>query len=211
MFIDSSSLPADGQGKLYRLSFKLYKMKKKVKILIGVGVALLLVAILTVTLVIVLRKEEWIVLERSFSSLNDQCTPDWSGNSDWRRKRCKMPLICAAARDQKTGKPLSKGHIRTNCMHACMRAWMDTCIQVERIWEHVCMHICMHACWGTLPLLLFVASLQQALLQLRDRWVKLPVLCLHLVFVVRMSGIIVWGAFLLLCAVHACNNSILCV
>lgn len=90
------------------LAFKWYKMKKKVKILIGVSVAVLLVAILTITLVIVLRKEEWIVLEKSFSSLNEQCTPDWSGNSDWRRKRCKMPLICAATGDQKTGKRSSK-------------------------------------------------------------------------------------------------------
>lgn len=87
-------------------------MRRLTKILIGVGVALLLIAVLVLTLVVVLRKEEWIVLERSFSGLNDHCTAEWAGSSDWRRTRCKMPFICAAARDQQKGYcrlPLSEG------------------------------------------------------------------------------------------------------
>lgn len=80
-------------------------MKRLTKILIGVAIGVLLVAVLILTLVIVLRKEEWIVLERSFASVNDQCTADWSGSSDWKRTRCKMPLICAATKDQSTGTP----------------------------------------------------------------------------------------------------------
>ncbi|OEH75733.1 hypothetical protein cyc_03026 [Cyclospora cayetanensis] len=80
-------------------------MRKLTKILIGVGIAVLLIAVLILTLVIVLRKEEWIVLEKSFSSLGDSCSADWSGNSDWRRTRCKMPLICSTAKDQRTVVP----------------------------------------------------------------------------------------------------------
>lgn len=78
-------------------------MRRLTKVLIGVAVSLLLLAVLVLTLVIVLRKEEWIVLEKSFSSINEECTADWGGSSDWKRRRCKMPLICAATKDSPKG------------------------------------------------------------------------------------------------------------
>lgn len=69
-------------------------------IFIGVGiVTVLLLTVLIVTLVVVLRPEEWILLEKTFASEDEWCTPDWTLSSDRHRRRCRVPLICEPRRD----------------------------------------------------------------------------------------------------------------